>query len=134
MISLLAGVLLRRRLPEGHLDSPTKDMVRLGCALVATMSGLVLGLLTNSAKSTFDAQRDEILQLAASVALLDWLLSKYGPQAQPARLQLRDAIAAMIPRIWDDGTVHAAHQAPMQTSTEGEKAYESIRSLPAKDD
>ena len=33
--------------------------MRLGCALVATMSGLVLGLLTTSAKSTFDSERDE---------------------------------------------------------------------------
>ena len=130
----LAGVLLRRRLPEQHLDSATKDMVRLGCALVATMSGLVLGLLTNSAKSTYDSQRDEIHQLAASVSLLDWLLTKYGPEAHQARAQLRDTIAAMIPRIWDDGTVHAAHMAPMQTSAAGENAYEAIRVLAAKDD
>jgi hypothetical protein len=134
LVGSFAGVLLRRRLPENHLDSPTKDMVRLGCALVATMSGLVLGLLTNSAKSTYDGQRDEIRQLTASVALLDWLLAKYGPEAHPARLQLRDAIAAMIPRIWNDGTIHAAHQAPMQTSAVGENAYEAIRGLAAKDD
>lgn len=130
----LAGVLLRRRLPEQHLDTSTKDVVRLGCALVATMSGLVLGLLTNSAKSTYDAQRDEIRQLTASVALLDWLLAKYGPEAHQARLQLRETIAAMIPRIWNDGAVHAAHQAPMQTSAAGENAYEAIRALAGKDD
>jgi hypothetical protein len=130
----LTGVLLRRRLPEQHLDSSTKDMVRLGCALVATMSGLVLGLLTNSAKSTFDGQRDEIRQLAASVSLLDWLLTKYGPEAHQARVQLRETIGAMIPRIWNDGTIHAAHRAPMQTSAAGENAYEAIRALPTTDD
>lgn len=130
----VAGVLLRRRLPEHHLDPSTKDMVRLGCALVATMSGLVLGLLTNSAKSNFDAQRDEIRQLTANVALLDWLLAKYGPEARPARVQLRDAVAVMITRIWNDGTVHAVHVAPMQTSPEGERAYEAVRALMPKDD
>jgi hypothetical protein len=130
----LAGVLLRRRLPQQHLDPSTKDMVRLGCALVATMSGLVLGLLTNSAKLTFDSQRDEIRQLTASVALLDWLLTKYGPEAHEARVQLREAIAGMIPRIWNDGAVHAAHKAPMQTTAAGESAYEAIRALAAKDD
>ena len=129
-----AGVLLRRRLPENHLDPSTKDVVRLGCALVATMSGLVLGLLTNSAKSNFDVQRDEIRHVAANVALLDWLLTKYGPDAHQARVQLREAIATMIPRIWTDGTVHAAHLAPMQTSPQGERAYESIRALAPKDD
>ena len=91
-----AGVLVRRRLPENHLDSSTKDLVRLGCALVATMSGMVLGLLTSSAKTAFDVQRDEIRQLTANVAMLDWLLSKYGPEARPARQHLRNTVAAMI--------------------------------------
>ena len=51
----LTGALLRRVLPDHHLDSHAKDIVRLGCALIATISGLVLGLLINSAKTTYDA-------------------------------------------------------------------------------
>src|SRR6185436_10385107 len=42
---VLVGALLRRVLPEHHLDTHAKDVVRLGCALIATISGLVLGLL-----------------------------------------------------------------------------------------
>ncbi len=130
----LAGILLRRRVPEHHLDPSTKDVVRLGCALVATMSGLVLGLLTTSAKSTFDGERDEIRHLTSNVALLDWLLTRYGPEARQARVQLRESVAVMVERIWTDGTVHAAHLAPMQTSPEGERAYEAIRALAPKDE
>ena len=36
------GVLLRRKLPDDHLDSHAKDIVRLGAALVATITALVL--------------------------------------------------------------------------------------------
>jgi hypothetical protein len=79
----LSGVLLRRLLPDHHLDAHAKDIVRLGCALIATITGLVLGLLINSGKNSFDAQRDDIRQLTAKIEMLDYLLDEYGPQARP---------------------------------------------------
>ena len=100
----LSGVLLRRLLPDHHLDAHAKDIVRLGCALIATVTGLVLGLLINSGKNSFDAQRDDIRQLTAKVEMLDYLLDEYGPQARPAREELRTVLPDMIDRIWDDGT------------------------------
>ena len=57
-----AGSQLRRALPEHHLNDDSKDIVRLGTGLVATISALVLGLLINSASSSFEAQRNEIRQ------------------------------------------------------------------------
>ena len=83
---------------------PTKDIVRLGCALIATITGLVLGLLINSGKNSFDAQRDDIRLLTAKIEMLDYLLDEYGPQARPARAELRKVLPDMIDRIWDDGT------------------------------
>jgi len=44
-------MLLRRVLPESHLNNDTKDVVKLGTGIVATMAALVLGLLIASAKS-----------------------------------------------------------------------------------
>lgn len=130
----LTGVLLRRHLPEAHLDTSTRDVVRLGCALVATMSGMVLGMLTSSAKANYDAQRDEIRALASQAALLDWLLTKYGSETATARVQLREALAVMVKHIWSEGAIGAAHLGPMQTSPEGETVYESIRALAPGDD
>src|SRR5215831_20826469 len=99
----LTGALLRRLLPQHHLDSHAKDIVRLGCALIATISGLVLGLLINSANTSFNAQRDEIRQLAANVILIDQVLAEYGPDAREARQQLRQAIPSIVSRLWSDG-------------------------------
>src|SRR5947208_1906136 len=65
------GMLLRRLLPEHHVNSESKDLVKLGMGLIATMSALVLGLLIASAKSSFDAQRAELQQMSANVILLD---------------------------------------------------------------
>jgi hypothetical protein len=53
----LVGMLLRAKLPEHHFSSDSKDAVKLGMALISTMSALVLGLLVSSAKGSFDAAK-----------------------------------------------------------------------------
>ncbi len=40
----LLGVFVRSVLPEHHLSAESKDVVKLGMGLVATMAALVLGL------------------------------------------------------------------------------------------
>jgi hypothetical protein len=129
----LTGALLRRLLPEHHLDTHAKDVVRLGCALIATIAGLVLGLLINSAKGTFDVQRDEIRQLTAHAILLDHVLDQYGPESRPVRALLRDAVAAALDRIWNESGKKRPG-GPFTTTPAGEATERAIRSLtPAND-
>ena len=78
-------MLLRRVLPEDHLNNNSKDVVKLGMGLVATMSALVLGLLIASAKGQYDAQRDGLDQISAKLILVDAGLAQYGPEAASAR-------------------------------------------------
>ncbi len=58
--SALGGMYLREALPERHLTAESRDLVKVGVGLVATMSALVLGLLIASAKTSYDNQRNEI--------------------------------------------------------------------------
>ena len=51
----LLGMWLRTVLPERQLDADSRATVKLGIGLIATMTALVLGLVTASAKSSFDA-------------------------------------------------------------------------------
>ena len=76
--AVLIGITIRGLLPEAHLSSETKDAVKVAMGLVATMSALVLGLLVSSAKSSYDIQRTEVIQMAAKVAFLDRVLIAYG--------------------------------------------------------
>jgi hypothetical protein len=127
----LTGALLRRLVPEHHLDTHTKDIVRLGCALIATIAGLVLGLLINSAKTSFDAQSDQVRQLTANIILLDHLLEQYGEQTRPIRNQLRIAAAAVADRIWNE---RASSNTIYLATTAGAAVEQSIRSFtPAND-
>ena len=97
------GVLLRRWLPDHHLDDHARDLVRLGAGLVGTIAALVLGLLINSANSSYEAQRGEVRQIAANLILVDAVLDQYGPEAKPVRVLLRKAVDQMIDRIWHHG-------------------------------
>src|SRR5512138_810704 len=80
-----SGILLRRRLPHHHLNEHSKDVVRLGASLVATITALLLGLLITSAKTSYETQRSEVRQIASKIVLLDNQLKRYGPEASAAR-------------------------------------------------
>ena len=62
---VLLGMFLRNTLPEHHLNSDAKDVVRLGTGLIGTIAALVLGLLIGSAKSSYDLQSAQIKQMTA---------------------------------------------------------------------
>lgn len=104
LFALLASVglgrLLRSRLPDHHVASDSRDAIKLTIGLVATMSALVLGLLLSSTKSSFDAERGEVLQLASQTEFLDRLLEAYGPDAVPARAELLVQMQAFRQRLW----------------------------------
>jgi len=96
----LVGMWLHTVLPERHLDDASKDTVKLGAGLLATLAALVLGLLVSSAKSSFDAINTGIAQAGAKVLLADHMLADYGPETKDVREQLRNIVASSIDRIW----------------------------------
>ena len=96
------GILLRTKLPDRHLSGDTKDIVRQGTGLIATLASLVLGLLIASANGKFEAQSSQVKQLIANVVLLDGTLNLYGLEAAPIRAQLRREVVVMAGRIWHE--------------------------------
>jgi len=93
------GMFLHPRLPKDHLSEESKRVLTLGSGVIATMAALVLGLLVASAKGTYDSQNNEILDVSAKIALMDRILTHYGPEANPARQQLRATFAHALDRI-----------------------------------
>ena len=122
----LIGVALRHALPEPHRSAESKDIIRSGTGLIATMSALVLGLLVASAKEAYDTQKDEVTAQAAKTALLDRLLQHYGPETKAARQALREAVSAEMRHVWSEET------SPSDAATEtarGEHLYDEIQDL-----
>ena len=98
----LLGIRLRAALPKHHLSDETKDTVRIGMGLVATMSALILGLLVAAANGSYDTKKSELMQMAAKVAFLDRTLLNFGPETREVRQLLRQAGEAAMARIWSE--------------------------------
>lgn len=130
----LFGIFLRGVLPDNHLSQDSKDVVKLGMGLIATMSALVLGLLIASAKSVFDGQNNEVKHAAANIVLLDRTLANYGPETKEVRDLLRRAVAFRLQVTWpEDGSTPTRFDTPEMTPTvEGIEA--KIHSLSPQDD
>src|SRR5262249_37429121 len=126
-------MLFRAILPEHHLNAESKDVVKVGMGLIATMAALVLGLLTGSAKSSFDTQDAELKQMAANVILLDRTLAHYGPETKNIRDQIRRAIAYKLAMTWpEDGSVARTDLSETTPALEG--IEDAIRALSPQND
>jgi len=101
---VLVGVAVRSRVPEHHLQDSSRQSVQLGIGLIATMSALVLGLVTASAKSAFDTLDTTIKHTAADLLSLDRTLARYGPETNELRQALKTAIAHRVDQIWQRGS------------------------------
>jgi Protein of unknown function (DUF4239) len=130
--AVLLGRALRRLLPEDHLTADSRDTIKLAMGLVATMTALVLGLLVSSAKEGYDTKRSEVIQMAAKVALLNRMLTLYGPEAAEARGDLRAAVADAVSRIWPTDRSGSAQLVPNQQV--GDAFYVTVQRLSPHDD
>jgi hypothetical protein len=128
----MLGMTIHTLLPEPHLNAESKDVIKLGMGLIATMSALVLALLTNSAKSSYDTQRNEVTQLSANVILLDRVLAHYGPETKESRDLMKLSVAGMIDRIWPSDLVETAKSGP--TTASGELFFDKIQELTPKNE
>jgi len=108
----LLGMLLRRTLPEHHLSMDSKDFVKLGMGLIATMAALVLGLLIASAKNSYDVQRNEFTQISAKIVFVDRLMAHYGPETKEARELLRRSVVRALDQMWPASRSRPAQLAP----------------------
>jgi hypothetical protein len=129
----LLGMWLRTVLPKHYFDAESKDTVKVGIGLIATMTALVLGLVTASAKSSFDDVNTALKQSATQVLALDRALARYGSETGEIRKGLQRAVGARIDAIWPQDSSKPVSLDPMRGSgVEG--LADAIRSLKPNDD
>jgi len=131
---VLLGILLQKVLPQHHLASDSKDTVKLGAGMLATLTALVLGLLVSSAKSSFDAMNAGIAQAGAKIILLDHVLADYGPETKEVREQLRHTVASVIERIWPEQKGAVGGLRALESVDAAETLQAKLRELTPKND
>ncbi len=133
----LLGLLLQRVLPEHHTTGGSRDMIGAVVGLLTLLCALVTGLLIWTAYGVYAGQNVQIQALASKVMQLDLALSDYGPEAIPARAELRDALGKTIDQVWgvnesDDNFAATSFAAAIQNMRERQKALAGLH--PATDE
>lgn len=125
----LCGIWLRTRLPSEHLSDESKDTIKLGIGLIATMTALVLGLVTASAKSSFDVLDAAVKQSATEALALDRVLARYGDETREIRSGLKAGLGHRIEMTWPEDASRPARLDPSEVLRGGEEISDQIRAL-----
>lgn len=104
----VAAMYIRRWLPAPHLSKESEGVVRLGIGLVATMTALLLGLMTQAARSAFETQDAAVRTSAANILTLDRHLARFGPETKPTRDLIVRAVSERVEQIWSSRGGRAA--------------------------
>ena len=131
------GVVLQRALPEHHISGGSRDLISAIIGLLTLLCALVIGLLIWTAYGVYAGQNAQIQSLAAKVMQLDLALADYGPEANPARAQLRDALGKTIDRVWganvsDSNFVADTFAEALQNMRAREKALAALQASTAE--
>ncbi len=129
----LLGFWLRER-RKHQLDLESTETIRHSIGVVATMTALILGLVTASAKSSFDEVTFAVESSARDILTLDRFLARYGPETSELRADIKDAVARRIDMIWPQGSSRPAQLDPSKLSSDTEGLAERIRALTPRDD
>jgi hypothetical protein len=84
----LCTLALYDKLPARYHHDDTNSVVRLVANIFVVMTSLVLGLMVNSSKGTFEAVDRNVHSIATEMILLDRALRRHGPEADEARQRL----------------------------------------------
>jgi hypothetical protein len=98
----LFGMLLGKILPNQHLSTETRDVIRVVMAMLATLSAVVLGLLTGSSISSLGEKDAELRSAGVQFIMLDRTLAAYGPETGDIRTLLKQVLAERVAQIWPE--------------------------------
>lgn len=130
----LFGLFLSMALPQHHLSSESKETVKMGAGLVATMAALVLGLLVGSAKSSFDAMNTGLTEMGARIIMLDRVLAHYGPETKDVRNMIRGTVDTVVGQIWPEEKAGPVRLDVVEKSVGMDRIQAGIRALSPQDD
>jgi Protein of unknown function (DUF4239) len=126
----LLGMAIRRKVPDEHLGSDAKDVIRLVTGITATTSALVLGMLVSNAKTYYDSWNAQVAEIASEVVTIDRLLADYGPDTDEIRIEFRNLVHGFVERTWPG---HDPLPVALKPRDTGETLMHQVELLTPKD-
>ncbi len=130
LVFALCGVAIGRsitaRLPGG-LGADARDFVKVVVSLMTSMAALLLSLQLSSAKTAFDGQERQVIEVSSQVVFLDRALAQSGPASATARRTLHDTVEGMLRDTWP-GVLRGTR---LQTPPGADVLYDEINAIPA---
>lgn len=105
----LGSLLIREKLPPHQRQQDTHAVVGLVANVFVVMTSLVLGLMLNSAKTTFESVDRNVHAIATDLILLERTLQRYGPDADETRRRLLTYVQRAASSIRHDDPLVADH-------------------------
>lgn len=96
VVATVLGFLLQRRLLTGEQSDSTRTSVRLAIGLMSTLTAVVLGMVTASAKEIYDDATDVVTGMAVDFLTLDRILDGYGPESAEVRDLIKRGVRERI--------------------------------------
>lgn len=96
----LLGMWIHQCLPDHHINDASKDTVKIGVGLIATMTALLLGLIISSANTSFKNMDTQVKEMAVNILTLDGTLARYGAETKQIRSDMRSLLGARIESLW----------------------------------
>jgi len=96
----LGSLVVSERLPAHYRHDDTHNVIRLAANIFVVATSLVLGLLLNSSRTTFESVDRNVHAFATELILLDRSLRHYGPEAAGVRQQLAAYVRQAVAGTW----------------------------------
>ena len=125
----MLGLRLRQSLPSDYVSGDSRDSIKLIMGLVATMTALILGLVTASAKSSYDAIDSAVKQASISLLALDRELRSFGPETSEIRRGLKRWTEIRVDAIWPEKTAKPTGEDAAVTADTSEGLADAVREL-----
>jgi hypothetical protein len=100
VVAAIGSLVVSQKLPARYRDDDTHNVVRLAANIFVVTTSLVLGLLINSSKNTYEAVDRNMHAFATDLILLDRSLRHYGPETADVRQRLAAYIRKAVDGTW----------------------------------
>jgi len=127
----ILGLYFQKRLPKEHMSGGSRDMILAVIGLVTLLLALVLGTLVGNTYAFFATQKSELETFASRALLVDEALAQYGPEAKPARDQMKEALIQSYELFWRGGDADPRQLRVEAALTRWRAMADSLKSLNA---